>query len=175
MENTMNMSVDAVEAALEAGEIILVDVREPQEYHAERIPGALLCPLSDFDPSKLPHDSKKKIVFHCKSGGRSSQALRLSQEAGLDVAGHMEGGILKWISQGKDTKSDLEQKSGMTVPQAVMAMGSSLVLLSIVLAVAFNPVWLLLAAGVSTMLLQAAFTGFCPAARFFLAMGFRPA
>ena len=39
---------------LEAGEIVLVDVREPGEYAAERIHGALLFPLSTFDPAALP-------------------------------------------------------------------------------------------------------------------------
>ena len=175
MEKTVNWSVGAVEKALAAGEIILVDVREPQEFHAERIPGALLCPLSDFNPLNLPHPGQKKVVLHCKSGGRSGQALRLCQEAGVEVAGHLEGGILKWISEGKETRSDLEEKKGMSVPQAVMALGSLMVLVSMGLSLAFGPIWLLLGGAVSFMLLQAAFTGFCPAARFFLALGFRPA
>jgi len=175
MEKTVNWTVDEVEAALAKGEIILIDVREPQEFHAERIPGALLYPLSDFDPHKLPHSGTKKIVLHCKSGGRSGQALRMCQEAGVEVAGHMEGGILKWIAAGKETRSDLEEKKGMSVPQAVMALGSVMVLISMGLSMAFGPIWLLLGAAVSFMLLQAAFTGFCPAARFFLALGFRPA
>ena len=175
MEKNVNWSVDQVEKALAAGEIILVDVREPQEYHAERIPGAMLSPLSDFDPRRLPHVGEKKIILHCKSGGRSGQALRMCQEAGVEVAGHLEGGILKWIASGKPTRSDLEEKKGMSVPQAVMALGSLMVLVSMGLSLAYGPLWLLLGAGVSAMLLQAAFTGFCPAARFFLALGFRPA
>ncbi len=175
MEKTVNWSVDQVEAALASGDIILIDVREPQEFHAQRISGALLFPLSDFDPRRLPSDASRPIVLHCKSGGRSGQALRLCQEAGVEVAGHMEGGILKWAAAGKPTVSDLEEKSGMSVPQAVMAMGSTLVLVSILLSLLVSPYWLVLGGAVSAMLLQAAFTGFCPAARFFLALGFRPA
>ncbi|WP_412546137.1 rhodanese-like domain-containing protein [Maricaulis sp. MIT060901] len=175
MEKTVNWSVGAVAMALAAGEIILVDVREPQEFHAERIPGAMLCPLSDFNPRTLPHSGKKKTVLHCKSGGRSGRALRMCQEAGVEVAGHLEGGILKWIAEGKETRSDLEEKKGMSVPQSVMALGSLMVLVSMGLSLAFGPIWLLLGGAVSFMLLQAAFTGFCPAARFFLALGFRPA
>ena len=53
-------TLDPAEVArqLEDGKVLLIDVREPAEYAAERIPGALLYPLSTFDASKLPPDGR---------------------------------------------------------------------------------------------------------------------
>jgi rhodanese-related sulfurtransferase len=86
--------------ALDAGEIILVDVREAGEYHEARIPGALLFPLSTFQPAALPVGQGRKVVLHCKAGGRSSKAIEVCQAAGVDVDTHMMGGIGEWIEQG---------------------------------------------------------------------------
>ncbi|SRR5258708_2168093 len=76
--------------------IVLIDVREPTEYGAERIRGALLFPLSTFDPKALPDPGKRKIVFHCGSGVRSAKAVARCQDAGLAVDSHLKGGLQAW-------------------------------------------------------------------------------
>ena len=62
--------------AMARGEIILVDVREPSEYAVERIHGAMLFPLSTFDPAGLPDAQGKQVVLQCGSGKRSDMAFR---------------------------------------------------------------------------------------------------
>ena len=61
----------------------------------------------------------------------------------------------------------------MNVDRAVFAMAGSMVLLGLFLAWAFSPWWLLLDAFVGLNMLQAAFTGFCPAAIIFKLVGLR--
>ncbi|WP_375549185.1 rhodanese-like domain-containing protein [Oceanicaulis alexandrii] len=95
-----NWSPEQVEKALKAGEIILVDVREPGEYENERIPGALLLPLSTFDPAALPTGQGRKVVLHCAAGGRSGKALQACAAAGSEVITHMEGGMGAWKASG---------------------------------------------------------------------------
>ncbi len=85
-----------IEKALKAGEITLIDVREPPEFAAERIHGALLFPLSTFDPKMLPESVNRPIVFHCGSGKRSATAAMQAQAAGVPVTRHMKGGIMAW-------------------------------------------------------------------------------
>lgn len=80
--------------------ILLIDVREPDEYAAERIHGALLYPLSTFDPRALPDTGACRIVFQCGSGMRSARALAVAETAGLSVAGHLAGGIKAWKKAG---------------------------------------------------------------------------
>jgi len=61
----------------------------------------------------------------------------------------------------------------MNVDRAVMAFAGFLALLSLALAQWLSPWWLLLAAFVGLNLLQAAFTGFCPAAMIFARLGLK--
>ena len=90
---------EQVHAWLANGEILLVDVREPNEYAFERIHGALLYPLSTFDPSALPTEGRK-LVLHCGSGKRSMMAAHKLQTAGHDHLTHLAGGIQAWKAAG---------------------------------------------------------------------------
>lgn len=85
---------------LKNGEIILVDVREPQEFMAERIHGALLFPLSTFEPNLLPSPGGRPVVFHCGSGKRSATAVMKCLAAGIGHTTHMTGGMLAWKAAG---------------------------------------------------------------------------
>ena len=62
----------------------------------------------------------------------------------------------------------------MTVDRAVLAFAGTIVLLSAALVYLVSPWWLLLTAFVGLNMLQSAFTGVCPAAMFFKALGIRP-
>ncbi len=85
---------------LQAGKLLLIDVREPAEFEAERIPGALLYPLSSFDATTLPADGARRVVFHCGSGKRSLTASEHRLAAGQPHAAHMGGGIAAWKAAG---------------------------------------------------------------------------
>jgi rhodanese-related sulfurtransferase len=99
-----NLTVEDVKAGMDAGRILLVDVREPNELAEERIPGAVEMPLKSFDPSRLPDPGGKQLVFSCRSGNRSVTASLLAQEAGLPYNAHMAGGIKAWKEAGFPTK-----------------------------------------------------------------------
>jgi rhodanese-related sulfurtransferase len=87
---------------LEDGTVLLVDVREPDEYAAGHIPGASLNALQRFDPAALPKVSGKRVVLSCRSGKRSLSALALAQAAGRDdVRAHFPGGMLEWVQAGE--------------------------------------------------------------------------
>lgn len=95
-----DLTPQEVKARLDAGNILLIDVREPSEYEAERIPGALLFPLSTFDASRLPPDGVHQLVFHCGTGKRSALAAQKRLSAGAPAAAHLAGGIGAWKSAG---------------------------------------------------------------------------
>jgi rhodanese-related sulfurtransferase len=90
----------AVSIAMKNGEVVLVDVREPNETAAEAIPGAVLMPLSSFDPAALPQGN---IVLTCLGGKRSAMAVQRCQAAGVDVDSHMRGGLTAWKAAGLPT------------------------------------------------------------------------
>jgi rhodanese-related sulfurtransferase len=89
-----------VHALLRNRQAMLIDVREPQEFEAERIPGALLFPLSGFDPQSLPLDGSKRIIFQCGTGRRSAQAAQRLLESGCTEASHLGGGLKAWKEAG---------------------------------------------------------------------------
>ncbi len=93
---TKDLTAHQVKASLDGHQILLVDVREPAEFAAERIHGALNFPLSTFDPDALPAGGPRAIVLQCGSGKRSAMAMDLCRKAGVEVAGHLEGGIGAW-------------------------------------------------------------------------------
>ena len=84
--------------AMKAREIVLVDVRTPQEYMFEHIEGALLMPMAFFDPQALPVDGSKRVVLHCGSGVRSARMAGTCLAAGSEKMAHMEGGFGAWKS-----------------------------------------------------------------------------
>lgn len=103
MAHPNDLSPADVARKLDAHEILLVDVREPNEFAAERIPGALLYPLSTFDPAVLPGPGRETIVFQCGSGVRSAKALAAASGAGVKVVGHLAGGLKAWKEAGLPT------------------------------------------------------------------------
>ncbi len=92
-----------VATGLAEGRFLLVDVREPAEYDAEHIEGAVPFPLSSFDPAALPDPEGKAIVFQCAAGMRSARAAEAAMAAGVPANRHLAGGINAWKRAGLPT------------------------------------------------------------------------
>ncbi|HIK56811.1 MAG TPA: rhodanese-like domain-containing protein [Synechococcales cyanobacterium M55_K2018_004] len=84
--------------------VILIDVREPAEFSAEHIPGAMLVPLSRFDPRKIPQPQGKQLVLYCHSAARSAIAAQKLLNAGFSQVAHLSGGIIAWKQAGLPTE-----------------------------------------------------------------------
>lgn len=104
------LSVDEAAALVGKDGVVFVDVREPAEWQAGHVPGAVHVPrgLLEFkaDPS-LPAahekalDPAKKLVVYCASGGRSALAAKTLQDMGYPNAVNMTGGFGAWSQAGK--------------------------------------------------------------------------
>ncbi len=92
---------EEVLALHQAGTVVLVDVREPDEHASGIIPGAHLLPLSVFDPAKMPDPAGKSLVIHCRSGVRCGTASAALKKAGWpgEIL-RMRGGIMAWRAIG---------------------------------------------------------------------------
>jgi len=91
------ITVDEVKARLDAGDdLLLLDVREPQEWAISAIPGALRIPKGQVADrrSELPAD--RDIVVYCRTGARSADAIRTLQMHGYTRLYNMAGGINAW-------------------------------------------------------------------------------
>ena len=79
---------------------LVVDVREPREFHRGHIPGAELIPLRELllEDTKLPND--RQIVFVCQSGRRSRRAAYAIQKLGGMNVAILDGGMQAWQTAG---------------------------------------------------------------------------
>ena len=86
-------------------DFVLVDVREPNEYEINKIPGSVLIPKGDFlngsafDELSQLTSNNQQVVLHCKSGVRSAEALAIVKGAGYGDAVHVGGGVVAWVDQ----------------------------------------------------------------------------
>jgi len=100
------MTLSSVNAAtlkqwLDRGEAMLIDVREPAEYQAEHIAGAVLMPMAQVTHSALPAAPGKKLVVHCRKGARGESVCAKLLAAGTDREMYnLEGGIAAWDAAG---------------------------------------------------------------------------
>lgn len=78
------------------GEFLLLDVRQPEEYKAGHIPGAMLIPLGELEARQGELDRDKRIITYCRSGRRSMAAAIALCGLGFKGVQHLDGGILGW-------------------------------------------------------------------------------
>ncbi|MDX1963079.1 MAG: rhodanese-like domain-containing protein [Pirellulales bacterium] len=82
-------------------DLVILDVREPDEYATASIAGSILIPLGEL-PNRVaelePH-RHRPIIVHCHHGGRSMRATKWLREQGYAQAQNLAGGIEDWSLQ----------------------------------------------------------------------------
>jgi rhodanese-related sulfurtransferase len=105
-----NLTVEQVAAEIATNDLLLVDIREPQERREKgAIPGAVSAPrgMLEFwaDPSTPYHrgefDPNRRTILYCASGGRSALAARTLGELGYRDVAHLDGGFTAWQQAGQ--------------------------------------------------------------------------
>jgi adenylyltransferase/sulfurtransferase len=97
---TDDMTARELKERLDRGEpIVIVDVREPQEYQINRIAGSTLIPLGELPQRYEELDADAAIVCQCRSGARSAKATAFLRSVGFRNVRNLAGGILGWIDQ----------------------------------------------------------------------------
>ena len=80
-------------------EIIILDVRQPEEYKSGHLPGAVFIPLPDLINKVGELDHTKPILAYCRSGNRSRAAAAFLLAEGFSKVYSMDGGITAWKGQ----------------------------------------------------------------------------
>lgn len=148
---------------LQTGAAVLIDVREPDEFHAEHIPYALSVPLSSFDGSfnhlNIPQD--RKILFQCLKGTRGADACARAQQledCGNEVL-NVEAGIEGW--KNADLPVIGAPQPHMTIVRQVQLIIGSIILISILAGFAGLKFGFILAGLFGSALAFAGLTGWC--------------
>lgn len=145
---------------MDNGQAVLVDVREPAEHSAESIKGAKLLPLASVRKSALPDCAGKKLVIHCRKGGRGGSACEklLAEDPELEIY-NLEGGIEAWRAVGLAVKNS--GKAFLPLDRQVQLTVGVTVLVASVLGYFVNPLFFLLSGFCGAGLTVAGLTGFC--------------
>jgi len=96
------VDIDTARGWIESGAAVVVDVREQHEYDAGHIKGAILLPLSTWDPHDIPEvPIGKHLLLHCRSASRCGAAAQNLVESGYQgQITRLAGGLLAWIAAG---------------------------------------------------------------------------
>lgn len=82
-------------------ELLIIDVRTPQEFAAGHVPNAINIPVAMIQEGKFDFNNEsKKIVVYCRSGRRAQAALNELHDAGFDNLFHLEGDMSAWEAEG---------------------------------------------------------------------------
>src|SRR5690348_5145796 len=98
-------------AMLDAGDAVLVDVREDHEWAAGRVAGARHIALGVLAGQAETIDRDQPVIFQCRVGARSAMATQAFRAAGYE-AYSMAGGLLRWSDEGLP----LEPEGGVVAP-----------------------------------------------------------
>ncbi len=103
-----NLTPAEAAAEIERDDVLLVDLREPEEVADGVIPGATMSPrgMLEFhaDPATPYHldgfEHDRRVIVYCAAGSRSALAAATLQQLGYRDVAHLEGGFKAWLQEG---------------------------------------------------------------------------
>lgn len=97
-----NLNVSEFEALIK-NDVQLIDVRTKEEFNESHLAKSHNIDINDgsWESEVMKLDKQKPVLVYCQSGGRSSNAASALADLGFTKIYNLEGGIMKWISEGK--------------------------------------------------------------------------
>ena len=96
----INITPEEAYEMVSHGEVVVLDVRTPEEYNSGHISDALLIPLSELESRLDELNPSDHILVYCKTGVRSAKAAGILVDNGFIHVYNMEGGITQWQAHG---------------------------------------------------------------------------
>jgi rhodanese-related sulfurtransferase len=93
---------EAAEVVAEQSDVVVLDVRTPEEFADARIAGAINVDYyaADFRDQLDELDKEATYVLYCRSGNRSEDANRIMRDLGFAEVYEVDGGIVAWNGAG---------------------------------------------------------------------------
>jgi adenylyltransferase/sulfurtransferase len=90
---------ELMDPANDAPDLLLIDVREADEWQIAKVAGTTLVPLSQLPQRFTELDPNTQLYLHCKAGKRSMKALEFLRQQGFKYVKSVKGGIDAWSDQ----------------------------------------------------------------------------
>ncbi len=104
-----NLRPAELAAELDEGDVVMIDVREPDELGSGTIGGAVNVPRGIVelvaDPDRPEHrpvlDPRRRVVVLCDTGARSALVVHALYALGYSDVAHLDGGLAAWVTTGR--------------------------------------------------------------------------
>jgi len=98
LSNIQQLNVNEAVRLMNDNDVVLLDVRESNEYNTGHIRDSIHIPMSSLVKrlTELDKYKNKKILAYCRSGSRSNSACRTLYKQGFENVSNMAGGIMSW-------------------------------------------------------------------------------
>lgn len=102
VKEVIMVSPDETQAILQDDNVLLIDVRTPEEYYEGHIANAQNIDYNSptFEEVINTLDKSRTVLLYCKSGSRSGKSSKILLEAGFNKIYDLEGGITEWMDRG---------------------------------------------------------------------------
>lgn len=107
-----NINAQAAAALIESGEVLVLDVRETNEWITGHIAGAQHAPLSRLRQSPKAYVQRDRVLFVCAAGARSKMAAQLADALGFKEVYNLDGGTRAWRAAGLPLVTPQQQAAG---------------------------------------------------------------
>jgi len=155
--------------------LVIIDIREHDEYRREHIPGAVNLPVNNFDyatANKLC-SSAKTVVIHCLSGNRTRINESKFKQLPIDEVMILDGGINAWKRLGCVIVKN--NKAPLPLMRQVQMIAGLLILAGVILGYIVSPGFLLISGFVGLGLFIAGATGYCGMANLLMLLPYNKA
>ena len=100
--NTVNLNVSEFSQKITEPDVIILDVRTPEEFASGHIEGALNIDFNsgDFANEITRLNPSETYAIYCRSGNRSGQAASIMHKAGFHDVSNLDGGVIDWTDAG---------------------------------------------------------------------------
>lgn len=140
-------------------DVVIIDVRNPDEYRREHIPGSVNIPVDQLDKTDFSQWQSKTLLFHCQSGNRTKMAQKAIEAIACKAKFCITGGIAQWKSCGLSVEAN--KKAPLPLMRQVQIVAGLLILIGVVLSLTVSPYFIILTAFVGLGLTFAGISGFC--------------
>ena len=153
------LSILPLQEITQRDDIVIVDVREKEEFNHEHINGAVNMPLSQIGSMDLSAYKEKTAIFHCRSGNRTKMNEQVLAATPFKKKYCLGGGITEWKGSGQQTKAKVS--APIDVMRQMQIIVSLMILLGVLLSYTASPYFIILTILAGLGLMVAGLTGFC--------------
>lgn len=100
--STVNLNVSEFSQKITEPDVVILDVRTPEEFASGHIEGALNIDFNsgDFANEITRLNPSENYAIYCRSGSRSGQAASIMHKAGFHDVSNLNGGVIDWTNAG---------------------------------------------------------------------------